>query len=161
VDEVVKRAQTFHSDPAPETLSELTGKPAPNFDVPNIDGSRVRLADLRGKVVFLSFWATWCGACLEGIPDLEKLQRELLRSDNILLGISDEAASVVDEWLKKYKRSFRTLVDARSAFEAYRIQPTPVLVVINKEGLVVDYVVGFRSENQLRELMAKHRAGGH
>ena len=71
--------------PSPEALvarqfpnAQLTdGRPAPDLEVKRADGTVLRLSDLRGKVVFVNFWATWCAPCRKEIPDLEKLAEDL------------------------------------------------------------------------------------
>src|SRR5579862_3433729 len=126
------------------------GAPAPDFSLRTADGQLVHLKDLRGKTVLLDFWATWCMACDEEIPFFEELQSRPRASGVVLLGVSDEKTSVVREWLQQNHRSFRTLVDAKQAFRAYGVGPIPVLVVINQQGVVSNYISGFTSERRLR-----------
>lgn len=72
--------QVLASAQAPEATPEVylfkNPKPAPALDVTTLDGQRVSLAGLRGKVVLLNFWATWCGPCRQEIPEFEQLQRQ-------------------------------------------------------------------------------------
>jgi thiol-disulfide isomerase/thioredoxin len=98
------------------------------------------LADLRGKVVLLDFWATWCGVCDEEIPVLERLQTERNPSDLVLLGVSDEDAAVVHDWLKENHRSFQTLAGAKKAFEAFGIDSIPALTVVDRHGIVTSVI---------------------
>jgi thiol-disulfide isomerase/thioredoxin len=134
----------------------LIGKSAPEFELRTVDGKLVHLTELRGKVVVLDFWATWCGACAEEIPILEQLQTDKAMSEFVLFGITEERASDVREWLLRYKRSFVTFIDAKNTFAEFGIKPIPALVVINRQGLVVDYDLGFHSERLVRELIRKH-----
>ena len=129
----------------------MIGKAAPDFELHIADGQTVRLRDLRGKTVLLDFWATWCGACLEEIPIIEKLQVEAKPSEVLILGISDEDAPVVRQWLEENHRSFRTLVEGKKTFEDFGVKPIPAIVVIDARGIITKYVVGFNSERQLRE----------
>ena len=134
----------------------LIGKSAPEFELRTVDGKLVRLTELRGKVVVLDFWATWCLACVEELPILEQLQAEKAMSDVALFGVTEESATDVRGWLSEYKRSFVTLVDAKSTFGDFGIKPIPTLVVINRQGLVADYDSGFHSARSVRELIRKH-----
>ena len=128
----------------------LLGKPAPDFSLRMADGRLVHLRDLRGKTVLLDFWATWCMACDEEIPFLEELQSKPRASDVVLLGVSDEKSSAVHEWLRQNHRSFRTLVDAKQTFQKFGIGPIPVLVVINRQGIVSNYIPGVTSQRHLQ-----------
>lgn len=134
-------------------IAAWIGKPAPDFELHTSDGDLVRLAALRGKVVVLDFWATWCGACLEEIPPLEKLQREAASEKMVILGISDEDTPTVSRWREENHRPFRTLVGAKETSKDYGVSPIPAMVVIDPRGIIVRYVVGFESERQLRGLI--------
>jgi peroxiredoxin len=139
----------------PDEHTKLIGKLAPDFALRTPEGQVVRLVDLRGKMVLLDFWATWCFACDEEIPTLEKLQSEVNMSEVIVLGISDESATVVRKWLEENHRSFRTLVDANKTFRRFGIKPIPALVVIDRNGVVTDYITGFDSDRHMCEFV-KH-----
>jgi peroxiredoxin len=136
---------------APQEETTWIGKLAPDFELRTSDGEWIRLKDLRGKVVVLDFWATWCGSCLEEIPVLEKLQAEASPSKVIFLGISDEEGPAVRKWREENHRSFQSLVDGKKTVDDFGIQPIPALVVIDPNGTIVKYMVGFDSERRLRE----------
>jgi peroxiredoxin len=136
---------------APQEETTWIGKLAPDFELRTSDGEWIRLKDLRGKVVVLDFWATWCGSCLEEIPVLEKLQAEASPSKVIFLGISDEEGPAVRKWREDNHRSFQSLVDGRKTLDDFGIRPIPALVVIDPNGIIAKYTVGFDSERRLRE----------
>jgi peroxiredoxin len=139
----------FSNHPAP------LGKPAPDFTLRFADSTDVHLASLKGKAVVLAFWASWCLACAEEIPSIEELQSETRESSVRVLGISNESASVVQKWLEQNHRSFRTLVDGEEVFRSFGIGPIPTLVVVNRDGVVSQYVVGFGSTRELRQIVMK------
>lgn len=118
-------------------------------------GEMVRLPKFRGKTVLLAFWATWCTPCQLEIPALEKLQDDAESSQAVVLGVTDESAAIVAEWLEKYHRHFRTLVDAKAALKLFDVKAIPSLVVIDRQGVMADYATGIRTENHLRELINK------
>ena len=149
----------LHQDTDPYLQSALIGRLAPDFKLRNIDGQTVKLRDLRGKVVLLDFWATWCLACELEIPILEKLQAETGRSA-VVLGVTDEDATTVDGWRNTFHRSFRTLINGRTAFDDFGIKPIPVIVVIDRSGLVRDFIEGTRSENRIRRSLEDALADG-
>ena len=136
---------------APQEETTWIGKLAPDFELRTSDGEWIRLKGLRGKVVVLNFWATWCASCLEEIPVLEKLQAEASPSKVIFLGISDEEGSAVRKWREDNHRSFQSLVDGKKTLDDFRIRPIPALVVIDPNGIIAKYMVGFDSERRLRE----------
>jgi peroxiredoxin len=129
------------------------GKAAADVRGQTAQGETIRLLDLRGKVVLLNFWATWCMACLEEIPVLEKLQSDAAFAEVVVLGVSGERSDVVQRWLKRYGRSYKTLVDATNVFAAFGVGPIPARVVINRRGIVTRYFLGFDSENRIRQAL--------
>jgi cytochrome c biogenesis protein CcmG, thiol:disulfide interchange protein DsbE len=138
-----------------DSASPLIGKSAPDFTLLTSDGKQLRLSEFRGRIVALNFWATWCGVCANEIPVIEELQVSLMSSQVVVLGITDEDASVVQAWSERYRRHFRTLVDARKTFEDFAIYAIPVTVTIDRNGIVTDYIHGLRSDGELRELIQK------
>ena len=70
------------------------GEPAPNFQLRDLNGRLVTLSDMRGKVVLLNFWATWCGPCRVEMPAMEQLYRMFPRKDFEILAVSTDAQGV-------------------------------------------------------------------
>jgi thiol-disulfide isomerase/thioredoxin len=132
----------------------LVGQQAPNFKLMTSDGRSLELAGFQGKVLLLDFWATWCFACAEEVPTLEKIQGNG-ETAPIVLGITAETAAPVRDWLKENDRSFRTLVNAQNTFDQFGVKSIPTLVVIDRRGIVVDYRVGFISELQLKKMIPR------
>jgi len=123
------------------------GVAAPNFDLPDLDGNMVSLADYRGKVVLLNIWATWCLPCVEEMPSMEKLHRELQDEDFEILAVSidESGADVVRPFMKKHNLSFSALTDTAGAMKSlYRITGVPESFIIDKDGIVAEIVIGPR-----------------
>jgi len=127
------------------------GQAAPDFRLKTLDGRTVTLASLRGKVVLLNFWATWCGPCREEMPLLEKLRDELKPQGVEIWGVTDEPPGLARRWLAERKRTLPALIDAnRTLFRYYAIESIPVLIVIRGDGRISRYVAGLRGERDLR-----------
>ena len=84
-------------------MSSNEGKPAPSLQLKDLDGKEVALSDLKGKVVFVNFWATWCGPCQDEIPTLIDLQNQYASKGFTVVGIAmdEEGKSVVAPFVAK------------------------------------------------------------
>jgi peroxiredoxin len=136
---------------------DLTGHEAADFTLNDLDGKPVTLKDLRGKVVLLDFWATWCGPCRIEMPRLEALHKELKAKGLVVLGINQrEEATRARAYIERSGYSFPILLDKEGvASDAYQVSAIPTLLVIDKAGKVSSHFVGLREESVLREAIAK------
>jgi peroxiredoxin len=138
----------------------MIGKEAFDFALKDLSGREVSLKNLRGKVVLINFWASWCGPCRVEMPYLEKLHREFKGKDVVILGINDERPEVASEFLKKNGYTFSTLVDERKEVARnYRVSGIPQVFVIGRDGRVVTHYVGARSEGDLRAALKRAGVG--
>ena len=134
----------------------LTGKEAADFKLKDINGKEFNLHSLRGKVVLLDFWATWCGPCLVELPHIEKLHREFKDKGLVVLGINAEEAAVASAFMKEKGYTFATLVDTEGAVaELYDVTSIPQVLVIGKDGKVETHYFGTKTENELRVALEK------
>lgn len=123
------------------------GKIAPDFSLPNLDGSIVSLSDYKDKVVLLNIWATWCPSCVEEMPSMEKLYQKLNGEGFEILAVSIDAsgAEVVRPFMKKHSLSFPALIDPNGTIRSlYLTIGIPESIIIDKEGFIVDKVIGPR-----------------
>lgn len=127
-----------------------TPAPAPDFTLPARDRGEVRLSDLRGQVVMINFWATWCGPCRQEMPLLEQLQVKFEPLGFTLLGVNvepDSAAAVA--WLKGVPVTFPILFDTRNAVaESFGVQGMPSSVFVDREGRVRYVHRGYKSGDE-------------
>ncbi len=120
---------------------------APEFTFTGLQGNAVRLSELRGKVVILEFWATWCPPCREAVPELNKVSENFHDKNVQLLGIAvdkgGDALSKVSAFVKEHAVVYPVMVDSGSVNVAYGVSGIPVMFIIDKEGRVVKRHMGF------------------
>jgi peroxiredoxin len=140
--------------------SAVAGSAASDFALRDINGQTWQLSTLRGKVVVLSFWATWCGPCKEEMPHLQALQNELYEKGVVILSVSiDDArtASQVKPYIMSKGFNFPVLLDCEStAVVQYNpSKSVPYTVVIDRNFQVVDSHSGYSpgDETKLRALL--------
>lgn len=125
-----------------ETAANL-GYLAPDFTLEDLNGQKVRLSDLRGKPVFLNFWASWCPPCRREMPELQKFHERY--GDQItLIGVNwGESAKTVKEFLESFGVRYLNLLDERgTAFVLYRLTGIPESFFIDPEGFIRGVWIG-------------------
>ncbi len=135
---------------------------APDFELDLADGSgRLRSGGLRGRVLFVNFWATWCPPCRDEAPALEQLYRGLAGEGFEIVAISideAEARNAVQEFRSEFGLSFPVLVDPdRSAYRAYQATGVPETFLVDREGRVAERFVGPRRWDEARYAEAVRR----
>jgi peroxiredoxin len=121
----------------------IAGRMAPDFAL-ELDGKAMRLSDLRGKVVVLDFWASWCPPCVEETPALIALHRDISQRGGMVLGVSlDDDPNAYENFLKEHGVNFPTYLDTSKAIPAsYGTSMYPEAYIIGRDGRIVRKVVG-------------------
>ncbi len=130
---------------AREEKPALEGNAAPDFTLNNLAGQEVKLADLRGKVVLVNFWATWCPPCREEIPSMERLNKAMAGKPFQMLAISiDEGGKgAVEGFFNKAGVALPTLLDpGQKTGKRYGITGVPETFIVDKKGVILKKVVG-------------------
>ncbi|MEZ4474176.1 MAG: TlpA disulfide reductase family protein [bacterium] len=120
----------------PEFSVQLLDGPAPDIEVKTKDGGTLKLSDLRGKVVFVNFWATWCPPCRAEVPDLEKLAAEMKHSPFEVLAVSsDQSFEDIDRFFEGRQTALRVGLDAEQRWAAvYGTEKLPETYVVDRQG---------------------------
>jgi len=123
----------------PAFAASTSSSPAPTFSLPARGGQTINLAQYKGQVVLLNFWATWCGPCRQEMPLLEGIHKKYSKLGFTVLGVNVEPDSKAAEaWLSKQPPvTFPILFDTDSKVsELYRVNSMPSTAIIDKKGQV-------------------------
>ncbi len=135
--------------PSEQNMS-LVGRQATDFTLKNLDGLPVHLAELRGKVVMLDFWASWCPPCRRELPTIDALGRKYKDKGVLVLGVNDEDAKIARLYLADHHPDLATLHDDKSkVHRLYGCRAIPTVMVIDRSGVIVAHFVGRRQESEL------------
>ncbi len=133
------------------------GRPAPLFTLPDLQGRPISLASLRGRPVVLHFWATWCPACREEMPVLERAARERPRDVRVIgINLSEKPRDVA-AFVKEHGLTFPILLDARGKVAArYGVLSLPITLFVGPDGVVADVVaMGGLTTSSLEERLRR------
>ena len=145
----------------PGLTTNAVSSAAPDFTLQSRDGESVSLAGLRGQVVMINFWATWCGPCREEMPHLEALHQRYNALGFTLLGVNvEENSADAVAWLEETPVSFAILFDPENRVsELYDVVAMPSTVLVDRQGNVRHlhhgYQTGYENEyqTQIRALL--------
>jgi peroxiredoxin len=128
----------------------------PEFTLKDLSGKSWTFSDLRGKVVLVNFWATWCPPCRKEMPDLETLYERFGSKGFVVLGISDEEAAMVEPFIRERKVSFPVLLDpGRKVSDALVVEGIPKSFVYDRDGKLVAQSIDMRTQKQFLEMLGK------
>ncbi|HWA84248.1 MAG TPA: redoxin domain-containing protein [Fimbriimonadaceae bacterium] len=132
------------------------GKPAPDIQVTGLDGKKLKLSSLKGKIVLIDFWATWCPPCRASLPITQKMYKTYRSKGLQVVTISDEDRGTVSKFVKDNNYSFPTFLDAGDkASKLYNVEAIPCLVIVDAKGNLSSYSVGLEPERTVIQNLKK------
>lgn len=135
----------YEERPDRESLQRhsLVGRAAPDFQPAVQAGDKLpRLSSLKGKVVMIDFFATWCGPCVEAMPHLEDMHKKLRAQGLVVLGVSNESPSIVASAAERFHVTYPLAADADdNVTSSYQIFALPTVVIIDRKGVVREVAV--------------------
>lgn len=151
------RTQRYAKDPA-QVLLQL----APAFSVTTLDGKRFNLDQMKGRVILLDFWATWCGPCMEELPQIKQIAKDFTGQPLVILSISwDEDGQVWKRFVAKNGMTWRQYRDTDHRLgRLFGVEALPGYFTIDSDGVLTAELLGggFDIEGRLKKLVAKAKA---
>jgi thiol-disulfide isomerase/thioredoxin len=159
----------------PAQSSRLTGRPAPDFTLPDLNGNEVSLSSFKGKPLLINFWATWCGPCKIETPWLVELQNEFAPQGFQIIGISTEGddlkpddkdgwahdKAAIAKFVKEQHMQYPVLINGDSLVGRYGdLDAMPTSVYVDRNGKIVAVQLGISSKEDMAAHIKKAIASG-
>ncbi len=143
-------AALFFSHPSPALAILQKGQPAPPIKVVTTSGQQVTLANYKGYVLVIDFFATWCGPCRQSIPYLIDMSRKFGKQGLQVLGMSvdDGGEKAVKEFITNKKITYPVALADEDLQTEYGLRTLPTIYIINKRGIVAEKYQGFSDETE-------------
>ena len=127
-----------------------------DFTLQDLSGRQWKLSSLRGQVVLVNFWATWCPPCRKEMPDLDSLYSRFRKKGLVVLAISDEETSKVTPFLKEHSVAYPILLDTdRAVNKLFSVEGIPRSFVYDRDGKLVATAIDMRTRQQFLAMLAK------
>jgi len=154
---IAQAASDSSGDPTRLNVGPKIGNLAPDFTLKALDGSLVTLSELKGKTVFVNFWATWCPPCKQEMPDLEKAYQKTRDQGIAFLGVNlKEDAGTVQKFVNDNGYHWTILLDSTGqTADSYQVSGIPTSFFIDRNGVVRDMQIGPITEPLLEAKLAK------
>ncbi len=140
--------------------TSLVGSQAPEFSLTDLSGNAMRLANFKGRVVFLNVWATWCEPCRQEMPAMQSLYTRLHGPDFEMLGVNADQGdrAVVEQFVREHGLTFPVLPDPELQIaDRYGVTGYPETFIIDRNGRVVDHQLGPRDWDSIESHAAFRR----
>lgn len=148
------------SSPAPvqNSTDKLEGKTAPAFSMKTTDGKTLNNANLKGKVVLLDFWATWCGPCKAASPTMQKLHKQYAAKGLVVVGVDvmedGNAKQLASAYKAEHKYTYTFTYDNDALANKWGVKGIPQFVLIDRKGVVKETWFGWGDTNKA-DMVAK------
>lgn len=163
---VFTRAETAPPAPLPPVERRAVGDLAPDFLTRDLEGREVKLSDYLGSVVVLDFWATWCGPCMVAMPHTQQVAAHYRDQGVVVLGsATNDSRAAFERWVRANESKYPDIIWShdpaergpnRASRQLYGVSGIPTQFIINREGRIVEIVVGYlRGEVLLDAALAK------
>jgi peroxiredoxin len=150
----VKVDDAHYRDAMTKLEVEDKARMSPDFTLSDIKGNKWSLKDLRGKVVLVNFWATWCPPCRKEMPDMQALYEKFGPKGFVILAISDETMDKVDPFIAEKKYTYPILLDpGRKVNTLFTVEGIPKSFLYNREGKLVAQAIDRRTNSQFLEML--------
>ena len=134
------------AEPPPPTNANANFPSAPDVQFSKLDGSPFKLKELRGRVVMLNFWATWCIPCRSEIPSLSAMQKDFGSRGLSIIGVSyDDTADLVQQFQKDIPQSYQIVLGGREVGSQLPASPLPTTYIIDRQGRIREKLIGERT----------------
>lgn len=136
------------------------GQAAPMFDIKTLDGKRISLQDLHGKIVLLTFWASWCGECTNEVPRLKELYKAFGNDKRfVMIGLSlDRSIQTLQNFIKSHEMNWTQGIlgdwSESKIPSLYAVSFIPTEYLIDQNGIIVDVLRGFDMHDAIAKALA-------
>ena len=141
--------------------SAFENQEAPGFTLTDTKGKKISLAEYKGKIVIIDFWATWCPPCRRGIPDLIKIQKEYKNKVTVIgISLDTDTKKDVVPFMKNMGINYTVVYANAQVVQDYgNVEAIPTSFIIDKEGKIIDQHIGLTPEetyiNEINKLLDK------
>jgi thiol-disulfide isomerase/thioredoxin len=151
-----KEVAQFAQDPE-SFLPPALPRPAPAASLKTLSGTPASLASMKGKVVLVDFWATWCKPCVETMPELQKLHDKYSSKGFSVVGVSidEKGARDVEPFLAKRKFTYPMLLDQAGNWQKWGVRAIPALFLLDKNGQIVRQWTGKADKKEVERAVAE------
>lgn len=136
---------------ARQNQTQPTSGPAPDFTLTTLDGGQMRLRDLKGKVVVINFWASWCGPCRDEAPALQNVWEKYRDQDVIVMGVAwTDTETGARAFMNEFGQDYPNGLDIGTKIgDAYHITGVPETFIIDRDGNVAEFIFANVTETAL------------